>query len=251
MLSERQKLVLKTIVEEYVNTNEPVGSRTLSKLDWFNASPATLRNDMADLEDLGYLTKTHTSSGRVPSEKGYRFYVEEMMKKEKENNLEFPMIDDIFRRQDISREEAIERSMDLVSNLTNYTSIVLGKSAYNSRIKKLEFLTLQNHYNLSKEEILNEFHHLFKENDINNTDVQISLSHPDFEEENFCKNSRKTDCMYGRILTNNGVYSCPFLSNDYRGRSGSSFRDFSKQITAETDFCATCSKNNNFIFTIG
>ena len=146
MLSERQKLVLKTIVEEYVNTNEPVGSRTLSKLDWFNASPATLRNDMADLEDLGYLTKTHTSSGRVPSEKGYRFYVEEMMKKEKENNLEFPMIDDIFRRQDISREEAIERSMDLVSNLTNYTSIVLGKSAYNSRIKKLEFLTLQNHF---------------------------------------------------------------------------------------------------------
>ena len=77
MLSERQKLVLKTIVEEYVSTNEPVGSRTLSRLEWFNASPATLRNDMAYLEDLGYLVKTHSSSGRIPSEKGYRFYVEE------------------------------------------------------------------------------------------------------------------------------------------------------------------------------
>lgn len=146
MLSERQKLVLKAIVEEYVNTNEPVGSRTLSKSSWFNASPATLRNDMADLEDLGYLTKTHTSSGRIPSEKGYRFYVEEMMKKERETSLEFPMIDDIFRRQDLSREEAINQSMNLVSNLTNYTSIVLGQSAYNSRIKKLEFLALQDHF---------------------------------------------------------------------------------------------------------
>ena len=146
MLSERQKLVLKTIVEEYVSTNEPVGSRTLSRLEWFNASPATLRNDMAYLEDLGYLVKTHSSSGRIPSEKGYRFYVEEMMKKEQESNLEFPMIDDIFRRQDISREEAINQSMDLVSNLTNYTSIVLGQSAYNSRIRKLEFLALQDHF---------------------------------------------------------------------------------------------------------
>ena len=146
MLSERQKLVLKTIVEEYVSTNEPVGSRTLSRLEWFNASPATLRNDMAYLEDLGYLVKTHSSSGRIPSEKGYRFYVEEMMKKEEESNLEFPMIDDIFRRQDISREEAINQSMDLVSNLTNYTSIVLGQSAYNSRIRKLEFLALQDHF---------------------------------------------------------------------------------------------------------
>lgn len=146
MLSERQKLVLKTIVEEYVSTNEPVGSRTLSRLEWFNASPATLRNDMANLEDLGYLVKTHSSSGRIPSEKGYRFYVEEMMKKEQESNLEFPMIDDIFRRQDISREEAINQSMDLVSNLTNYTSIVLGQSAYNSRIRKLEFLALQDHF---------------------------------------------------------------------------------------------------------
>ena len=83
MLSERQKLVLKTIVEEYVSTNEPVGSRTLSRLEWFNASPATLRNDMAYLEDLGYLVKTHSSSGRVPSEEGYKLYVEYILNQDK------------------------------------------------------------------------------------------------------------------------------------------------------------------------
>ena len=80
MLSNRQKLVLKAIIEEYVKTNEPVGSRTLSKRSELSFSPATLRNDMADLEDYGYLEKTHTSSGRIPSEKGYRLYVEEIIK---------------------------------------------------------------------------------------------------------------------------------------------------------------------------
>ena len=57
--------------------------------------------------------------------------------------------------------------------------------------------------------------------------------------------------MFGRVLSNNGVYACPFLSNDYRGRVGTSFKDYSKNICAETDFCATCSKNNGFMFTIG
>jgi hypothetical protein len=65
------------------------------------------------------------------------------------------------------------------------------------------------------------------------------------------KPSEKTDCMNGRILTKNGVYACPFLSNDYRGRMGLSFKDYSKSVTAETDFCATCSANNNWIFAIG
>ena len=68
MLSDRQEVVLKLIIEEYIKTAEPVGSRTLLKI--FDFSPATIRNEMADLEDLGYLEKTHTSSGRVPSDKG-------------------------------------------------------------------------------------------------------------------------------------------------------------------------------------
>ena len=84
MLSERQKLILIAIVEEYVKTNEPVGSLALSKRPELSFSSATLRNDMAELEEMGYLEKTHTSSGRIPSEKGYRLYVREVLER-KEN----------------------------------------------------------------------------------------------------------------------------------------------------------------------
>ena len=147
MLSTRQRLILKAIVEEYVRTNEPVGSRTISKFDYLSFSPATLRNDMADLEEMGYLEKTHTSSGRVPSTKGYHFYVEEIMR-DRDEELSFPMIDDIFRRRDLSWEQAINESMNLVTQLTNYASLVLGNSAASERIKKLQFIGLQGPYAL-------------------------------------------------------------------------------------------------------
>lgn len=146
MLSDRQKLVLMGIVEEYVKTNEPVGSRTLSKRNELAFSPATIRNDMADLEEMGFILKTHTSSGRIPSEEGYRFYVQEIMNLTKEAKLAFPMIDEIFERESISKEEAIKESMALVADLTNYASVVLGQTAHNSRIRKLQFVSLQDRY---------------------------------------------------------------------------------------------------------
>ena len=136
MLSKRQILVLKAIVEEYVSTNEPVGSRTLSKRSDLQVSPATLRNDMADLEDLGFLEKTHSSSGRIPSEKGYHYYVETIMKERNDAEYSFPMIDEIFKRHDLSKEQAINESMSLVSQLTNYATLVLGNSARSSKIKR-------------------------------------------------------------------------------------------------------------------
>lgn len=120
-----------------------------------------------------------------------------------------------------------------------------------SRYNFTSVLTIQNYYKLDEKEILQTFNQIFKEQDISNCDVQITNSYPDFDDENFSKPAKKTDCMFGRILTKNGIYACPFLSNDYRGRAGSSFKDFSKSISAETDYCATCSKNNNYIFTIG
>ena len=79
MLSDRQIKILNWIVEEYVKTAEPVGSKTLSSLPEFHYSSATIRNDMAALEELGYLDKPHTSAGRVPSSKGYRLYVDMIM----------------------------------------------------------------------------------------------------------------------------------------------------------------------------
>jgi len=149
VLSNRQLIILKAIVEEYVATAEPVGSKYLLNKFGFNFSSATIRNDMAILEELGLLQKTHTSSGRVPSEDGYRVYVKEMLRERegldvsKEEN--FPLIDQILDRS-ASRERAIRESMALVTDLTNYASIVMGPSGYNAKIKKLQFISLSSRY---------------------------------------------------------------------------------------------------------
>ncbi len=144
MLSERQKRILKWIVEEYVRTVEPIGSKSISENEDFAYSSATIRNDMAELENQGYLLKTHTSSGRIPSELGYKMYVNMMLEEEKKRNEdhEFPMIDEIFRRNELSQEQAIRESMALVSDLTNYASVVLGTSAYNAKIRKIQLVSL-------------------------------------------------------------------------------------------------------------
>ncbi len=78
MLTERQLLILQTIIDDFIGSAQPVGSRTLAKKDEITFSSATIRNEMADLEELGFIEKTHSSSGRVPSEKGYRFYVDHL-----------------------------------------------------------------------------------------------------------------------------------------------------------------------------
>ena len=145
MISERQKKILKVIVEEYVKKVEPVGSKCISENKDFNYSPATIRNDMAELENQGYLVKTHTSSGRIPSEKGYKMYVEMMLEEKKHHKKEekFPMIDEIFERNMLSKEQAIKESMFLVSELTNYTALALGNSAYNARIRKIQLVSLE------------------------------------------------------------------------------------------------------------
>ena len=149
-------------------------------------------------------------------------------------------------------------------SVTHYNELESDKAKYRGNFRQTIYalktlsrynfnsvLSVQNYYKLNEDEIFENFNRIFKEQDITNTDIQITVSHPSFEDDNFSKPAKKTDCMYGRILCQNGVYACPFLANDYRGRSGSSFKDFSKNITAETDFCATCSKNNNYMFAIG
>ena len=149
-------------------------------------------------------------------------------------------------------------------SLTHYDEIENDKTKFRGNFRQTIFalktlsrynftsvLTIQNCYNLDKVETLEMFNKIFKEQDILNTDIQITNSHPNFDDENFTKPAHKTDCMFGRILTSSGVYCCPFLSSDFRGRLGSDFKNCSKIFIAETDFCASCSKNNNFMFTIG
>lgn len=143
-----------------------------------------------------------------------------------------------------------ELESDKIRYRGNYRQTIFALKTL-SRYNFTSVLSIQNFYNLDKNEISEMFHQIFKEQEIFNTDLQITASYPSFEEENFSKPSARTDCMFGRTLTQQGVYACPFLANDYRGRMGSSLKDFSKTVSAETDFCATCSKNNNHMFTIG
>lgn len=141
MLNERQELVLKLIVEEYVRTAEPVGSRSLSK--HMDVSPATIRNEMSDLEELGFLEKTHTSSGRIPSEKGYRYYIETIIKNIENDSESFSEFDSLFENKDIEREIVIKEAINLLSQATNCTAIALGPNAYNSKVKKVQLIPLR------------------------------------------------------------------------------------------------------------
>jgi len=140
MLNERQEHVLKLIVEEYVRTAEPVGSRTLSK--FMDVSPATIRNEMSDLEDMGFLEKTHTSSGRIPSEKGYRYYIETILKNIEDDPGAFTDFEKIFDNREIERDEIIKEAINLLSQATNCTAISLGPNAFNSRVKKVQLIPL-------------------------------------------------------------------------------------------------------------
>ncbi|MDE5978043.1 MAG: heat-inducible transcriptional repressor HrcA [Turicibacter sp.] len=143
MLTERQILVLKAIVEEFIHTAQPVGSRILSKKEELSFSAATIRNDMAELEDLGFIEKTHTSSGRVPSQQGYRYYVDFILNQEPlETTSEVGIFRQLLDQKQFERETTIKEAVNLLSNLTNYTSILLGPSRDYSRVKKIQFVPI-------------------------------------------------------------------------------------------------------------
>lgn len=96
LLTDRQLLILQVLVDDFIQSAQPVGSRSLSKKQGIAFSSATIRNEMADLEDLGFIEKTHTSSGRIPSEKGYRYYVDHLLSPQRLNQQEILKIKSIF-----------------------------------------------------------------------------------------------------------------------------------------------------------
>ena len=140
MLGKRQSEILKIIVEEYIKSAKPVGSKSIC--DSLNCSSATVRNEMAYLEDIGYLEKTHTSSGRVPSELGYRYYVDNLMKPKELTGEEVLTLQNILSNQSLELSDAITKSMEIISELTNYTSLVLGNSSEENRLKKVEVVPI-------------------------------------------------------------------------------------------------------------
>ena len=142
LLTDRQLLILQVIVDDFIRSAQPVGSRSLSKKEDISFSSATIRNEMADLEELGYIEKTHTSSGRVPSEKGYRYYVDHLLSPQVLNQQDISIIRSIFAEKIYEYEEIIQRSAKILSELTNYTSIVLGPAVSINKLKKIQIIPL-------------------------------------------------------------------------------------------------------------
>lgn len=141
-MDERKNNLLKVIVETYIKTVKPVGSKALC--DLFGCSSATIRNEMAILEEMGYLEKNHISSGRVPSEAGYRYYVKNLMEPEKLTGSEMLQLQKIFANTDILLSDAINKCMDIISDITNYTSVVLGKSSVDNNLLQINIIDLGN-----------------------------------------------------------------------------------------------------------
>lgn len=140
MLNKRQEELLKLIVENYIKMARPISSKSLCKA--LKCSSATIRNEMSTLEEIGLLEKTHTSSGRVPSEKGYRYYVDYIMKPKELTGDDMLKLQTVFRNQSLVLSDAIAKSMEIISDLTNYTSIVLGSSSKENRISKIEAIPI-------------------------------------------------------------------------------------------------------------
>lgn len=140
MLGTRQKELMKAIVEEYISTARPVGSKHLCKK--FKVSSATIRNDMSLLEELGYLEKQHISSGRVPSSLGYRYYVDNLMEPKKISGEDMLKLQTIFSNNELNLNDAILKSLEIVSDITNYTSVILGSTSNENLLEKVEIVPI-------------------------------------------------------------------------------------------------------------
>jgi len=142
MLTERQRLILSAIVDDYIRSAEPVGSRSISKREDVGFSPATIRNEMSDLEEMGYLEQPHTSAGRIPSHKGYRYYVDHLLKYAIPTKQELEIMKGFFAGKIQEMEQVIQQVAIILSNLTNYTSIVLGPEVFSTSLKALQIIPL-------------------------------------------------------------------------------------------------------------
>ncbi|MEI8215730.1 MAG: heat-inducible transcriptional repressor HrcA [Eubacteriales bacterium] len=139
-LSERKLKILQAIITDFINSAEPIGSRTLSKKLGISISPATIRNEMSDLEDMGYLTHPHTSAGRVPSDKAYRLYVNSLMEKyelqEDDKNKITARLSNKFDELD----KALANAAEILSELTNLTSFALTPGVDSNRLKYINLI---------------------------------------------------------------------------------------------------------------
>lgn len=142
-LNERKKKILEAIVLDYTSTAELVGSRTLSKKYNLGISPATIRNEMSDLEELGYIEQPHTSAGRMPSDLGYRYYVDYIMEKNRVDEEVERIVRDSFKKKVDKFDDVIKLSMDMIAKITNYPSMVLASGSENLTLSFIKLLKVK------------------------------------------------------------------------------------------------------------
>lgn len=134
-LDERKTKILQAIIKNYLETGEPVGSRTISKYTDLNLSSATIRNEMADLEELGFIVQPHTSAGRIPSDKGYRFYVDAMML---EHEKEVEQLKDVLLEKEEKLDHMLKQVAKLMAVNTNYATMVTAPRSSKNVLKFLQ-----------------------------------------------------------------------------------------------------------------
>lgn len=139
-LTERKLQILQAIIGDFIKTGEPIGSRTLSKKYELGVSPATIRNEMSDLEDMGYLSHIHTSSGRVPSDKAYRLYVNEMMERRELSSEAKQVIAAKLNSNIMEFEKTIQHAASILSEITNLTSFAMTPNQEEDRLKYINVL---------------------------------------------------------------------------------------------------------------
>ena len=134
-LDERKTKILQAIIRNYLETGEPVGSRTISKYTDLNLSSATIRNEMADLEELGYILQPHTSAGRIPSDKGYRFYVDSLMEQKEREVHEMKEL--LLERQD-KMESMLRQMAKVLATSTQYATMISAPSTHHNKVKFIQ-----------------------------------------------------------------------------------------------------------------
>ncbi|MEO6824666.1 MAG: heat-inducible transcriptional repressor HrcA [Nitrosospira sp.] len=140
MLNQRAKILLKTLVERYISEGQPVGSRSLSKFSGLDLSPATIRNVMADLEEMGFVASPHTSAGRIPTHRGYRFFVDTLLVVKPLDLIEIHQLEDQLHPNNPSR--LISSASQLLSELTRFAGVVVSPKRNSAIFRYIEFMTL-------------------------------------------------------------------------------------------------------------
>lgn len=139
-LSERKKMILKAIIDAHIENGEPVGSKYLTQGGRFSYSSATIRNEMAELEAMGYLEQPHTSAGRVPSEAGYRFYVDSLVDRYRMTQAETEKLKNALREKQAELDGILDTAMRLAASMTNYTALAVRPRVASMTVKKFELV---------------------------------------------------------------------------------------------------------------